>query len=37
MKNYSTSFIKRSNIIHKNKYEYSEIIYINNKTKVKIY
>jgi hypothetical protein len=30
-------FILRSNRIHNNKYNYSETIYINNKTKVKIY
>lgn len=29
-------FIKKSNIIHKNKYDYSEVIYKNNLTKVKI-
>ena len=30
-------FIKKSNMIHNNKYDYSKVIYINNKTKVKIY
>ena len=29
-------FIKRSNKIHKNKYDYSNVIYVNNRTEVKI-
>jgi len=32
----SIQFIKKSNIIHKNKYDYSLVNYINNKTKVDI-
>lgn len=29
-------FIERANIIHKNKYDYSLVEYVNNKTKIKI-
>lgn len=29
-------FIKKSNIIHKNKYDYSEVNYVNNRTKINI-
>ena len=29
-------FIERANIVHKNKYDYSLVEYVNNKTKVKI-
>jgi hypothetical protein len=32
----NTDFIERSKIMHNNKYDYSEVIYVNNKTKVKI-